>query len=84
LGLKVESFLDMQGIDAEQIATTTQQPQARTVVYLYADKPVTTEWLIDWLVDIGIPVPIVERPGGPGDADVAIVLGADFPADKFD
>ena len=84
LGLKVESFLDMQGIDAAQVAAAAQQPQARTVVRLYADKPVTTEWLIGWLVDVGIPDPIVERPGGPGDADIVVILGADFPADKFD
>ena len=84
LGLKVESFLDMQGIDAAQAAATVQQPQARTVVRLYADKPITTEWLIGWLVDMGIPDPIIERPGGTGEADIVVVIGADFPADKLD
>ena len=50
---------------------------------MYEEKPYTTEWLIGWLAEMGISEPVVEQRTASTDADLAVIIGLDFPADKL-
>jgi LCP family protein required for cell wall assembly len=83
LSAYVESFLSMQGIDAYQANTLDTPVMERTVLRIYAEKPYTAQWLVSWLIEMGIPEPIVEQPMGQSDADLALLIGSDFPANRM-
>jgi LCP family protein required for cell wall assembly len=88
LAATVAGFLNMQGINTVEIGNADRFDYPRTLVSVYADKPATVEWLSTWLVDIGIPEPILQSPGAQPEwtetkVDISITLGADFPIDKI-
>ncbi|MFN2131721.1 MAG: LCP family protein [Anaerolineae bacterium] len=80
---RTQSFLEMQGIDAflDELPDRTQYGQ--TTICVYEEKPYTTEWLIGWLAEMGISEPVVEQRTASTDADLAVIIGLDFPADKL-
>lgn len=81
LAANTASFLTVQGIGVEHVGNAEHQDYARTILRVYGDKPFTTQWLIGWLAGIGVSEPVIERPIEQNDADVAIILGRDFPVD---
>jgi LCP family protein required for cell wall assembly len=88
LASAVAGFLSMQGINIVQIGNADHFGYPRTLISVYADKPTTVAWLGEWLKGIGIPEPILQSPDvqpdwSGGAIDVAIILGADFPADMI-
>ncbi len=81
------SFLTLQGIDVVTVENADRSDYAATTINVHQDKPATVEWLTNWLIDIGIPEPVVHstssEPGGhESEADVSITIGADLAADK--
>jgi LCP family protein required for cell wall assembly len=87
LAARVESFLNMQGIDVVTVDNADQPDYPHTIINVYRDQPATVNWLANWLIDMGISEATVRspstRPGWErGDVDVSIVIGADFPVDK--
>ncbi|MBN1642996.1 MAG: LCP family protein [Anaerolineae bacterium] len=84
LSAYVQSFLAMQGIDAYQIDIADAPSYERTVVRIYGEKPYTAQWVIAWLIEIGIPEPVIEQPMAQADADIAVLIGSDFPVSKID
>jgi LCP family protein required for cell wall assembly len=83
LAANIQSFLTIQGMDVVGIGNADRADYGRTTIRLYGDKPFTLEWLKGWLDDMGISEPLVECPIATGDVDIAIIIGADFPADKI-
>ena len=87
LAATVASFLTLQGIDVITVDNADHFEYASTTINVHQNKPATVGWLTNWLIDVGIPEPAVEStlpgPGSQeGDADISIVIGADFPVDK--
>jgi hypothetical protein len=83
----VASFLTLQGIDVVTVGNADRDDYAATSISVYQSRPVTVQWLTDWLIEVGIPEPVVHSPATKpdwqnGDIDVAIVIGANFPVDK--
>jgi LCP family protein required for cell wall assembly len=87
LAATVASFLGMQGIDVVTVDNADHFDYPHTMANVYGDKPATVDWLTHWLVDMGIPEPLLQSPSSKPDwaeseVDISIVIGADFPADK--
>jgi hypothetical protein len=80
---RTRSFLEMQSIEAFITELPDRPRYEHTTIQVYGEKPVTTQWLITWLVEMGIPAPVVEHRSADTDADLAILIGRDFPADKL-
>jgi hypothetical protein len=87
LAAAVASFLTLQGLDVITAENADRSDYGATTISVHQDKPATVEWLTSWLVDIGIPEPVVRQaPSEPGnrngDADISILIGADLAAGK--
>jgi hypothetical protein len=80
---QARSFLAMQSIEAFVTELPDRPRLEHTTIQVYGEKPETTQWLIGWLVEMGIPNPLVEQRSARTDADLAILIGRDFPADKL-
>lgn len=80
---RTRSFLEMQSIEAFVTELPDRPRYEHTTIQVYGEKPETTQWLIGWLVEMGVPNPVVEHNTASTDADLAILIGRDFPADKL-
>jgi LCP family protein required for cell wall assembly len=80
---RTQSFLEMQGIDAFLDELPDPSQYGQTTVCVYEEKPYTTEWLIGWLAEMGISQPVIEQRTTSTDADLAVIIGRDFPANKL-
>jgi LCP family protein required for cell wall assembly len=80
---RTRSFLEMQGIQAFLTELPDRPRYDQTTIRVYGEKPETTRWLIGWLVEMGIPEPVVEHRIANTDADLTVIIGRDFPADKL-
>lgn len=80
---RTRSFLEMQSIEAFVTELPDRPRLEHTTIHVYGEKPETTQWLIGWLVEMGIPDPVVEHRSASTDADLAILIGRDFPANKL-
>jgi hypothetical protein len=88
LAAAVASFLEMQGIQTVVVGNADHFDYPRTLISVYNKRPATVDWLTSWLMDIGIPEPILQAPPSRPEwdqsgADISITVGADFPAGKF-
>lgn len=83
LAANVQSFLGRQALEVVQIGNADSPNCERTKLVIYGEKPFTVQWLIGWLADMGIAEPVVEYAVAQSEADIALVIGWDFPTDKI-
>jgi hypothetical protein len=83
LAQRVAHFLSMQGIEVIRIDNADRSDYEHTTLTVYQERPVTLDWLDNWLTSIGVPGPIIESSPGASDVDVVLIVGSDFPVDKI-
>jgi LCP family protein required for cell wall assembly len=84
---QVSSFLEIQKISVGEPQNADSFDYEHTILRVYVDKPFTVNWLTS-MFGISEENIFYRQPGerdiDVGDVDIAIIIGQDFPVDKFE